>query len=545
MATTGRPAPRPLTQHKVDALGRHAAVAASHPAITLEGARILAGGGNAIDATLAMAAVGWMVLPGQCGIGGDAFALVREPDGRVWTVNGSGFGPDGGTPDFFREQGLSTLPLHGALSVTVPGAPAALARLGRHATRPLTDLWRTGIGLARDGFACTAKTCADIAEHQRSLADDEGTRAVFLPHGRLPEVGEPLVQADLADFLEDLAHDPLTFYQGEFAARALAHLSDRGAPFSGQEWMLGSEVDEEPAISRPYGIGTLHQTPLPTPGWMMLQQAGICDGRLAGAPLLGPESVHWLTEAARTAFADRYAECAADNDGWRKCLDPDRLATARERIRAGQLDRRPLEGVRVAGDTTSTVCVDQEGRAVSFIHSLAFTFGARLSVPGTGVVLNNRLGRGAYLVDGHPNEVQPRRKPLHTLNAWVFDDERDGLLAVGNCPGGDGQVQWNMQVLSHLVDHGLTPQEAVALPRFTVFPGSDANVLGRPEELRCEPGIDPGTLSTLRAWGHRVVEVPAQVGGPGGSAMAVAVDRRHGTLRAGADPRMEGVALAL
>ncbi|HET7304611.1 MAG TPA: gamma-glutamyltransferase [Segeticoccus sp.] len=545
MASTGRPAPRPLTQHKVDALGRRAAVAASHPAITLEGARVLAGGGNAVDATLAMASVGWMVLPGQCGIGGDVFALVREPDGRVWTVNGSGFGPDGGTPEFFREQGLSTLPLQGALSVTVPGAPAALARLGRHATRPLADLWRTGIGLARDGFACTAKTRADIAEHQRSLAADEGARAVFLPHGRLPEVGEPLVQADLADFLERLAGDPLSFYDGAFASRALTHLTAHGAPFSGREWELGRDVDEEPAISQAYGSGVLHQTPLPTPGWMMLQQAAICDGRLADEPLLGPEAVHWLAEAARAAFTDRYAECAADNDGWRRCLGPDRIRAARDRIAEGRRDHLPLQGVRVAGDTTSTVCVDEEGRAVSFIHSLAFTFGARLSVPGTGVMLNNRLGRGAYLVEGHPNEVQPRRKPLHTLNAWVLDDGQDGLRAVGNCPGGDGQVQWNMQVLSHLADHALSPQEAVSLPRFTVFPGSDANVVGQPEELRCEPGLDPDTLATLQRWGHRVVEVPAQVGGPGGSAMAVDVDHPHGSLRAGADPRMEGVALAL
>ena len=144
---------------------------------------------------------------------------------------------------------------------------------------------------------------------------------------------------------------------------------------------------------------------------------------------------------------------------------------------------------RVDGDTTSTVCVDDEGRAVSFIHSLAFTFGARITVPGTGVVLNNRLGRGAYLIDGHPNEVRPGRKPLHTLNAWVADHPERGLLHVGNCPGGDGQVQWNMQVISHLVDHGTDPQDAVSLPRFTVFPGSDADVVGRPEELRCEEGL--------------------------------------------------------
>lgn len=520
-------------------------MAASHPAIAFEGARVLADGGNAVDATLAMAAVGWMVLPGQCGIGGDAFAIVREPDGRVWTVNGSGFGPDGATPEFFREQGHSAIPVTGALSVTVPGAPAALKTLSRHATRSLSELWSRGIDLGRTGFACTAKTRADIAEHHDAILGDPGTQAVYAPHGRLPHVGEKLLQADLSDFLEHLAKDPDSFYAGSFAQQAVSTLVAGGAPFSGDEWAAGAQAPEQAAISRPYGDGVLHQTPLPTPGWMVLQQAAILDGRLAGAEQLGQEAVHWIAEAARIAFDDRFALCSSQNDGWLTALDGSRVAAARRRIERGGATTGHPRGVRVAGDTTSTVCVDAEGRAVSFIHSLAFTFGARLTVPGTGVVLNNRLGRGSYLIEGHPNEVRPQRKPLHTLNAWIHDHPERGLQHVGNCPGGDGQVQWNMQVLSHLVDHGSSPQEAVALPRVTVFPGSDANVLDRAPELRCEPGLTASTLDGLRARGHAVVEVEEQVGGPGGSAMVISLDHSHGTLRAGADPRMEGIALAL
>lgn len=540
-------APRPgLWQRKVDALGARAAVAASHPSIAFEGARVLSDGGNAVDATLAMAAVGWMVLPGQCGIGGDAFAVVREPDGRVWTVNGSGFGADGATPDFFRERGHSAIPMTGALSVTVPGAAAAVRTLAQHANRPLADLWQSGISLGRNGFACTEKTRADIGEHLQALLGDPGTRSAFAPEGRLPRVGEKLVQHELADFIAALAKDPNAFYVGGFAEQAVGCLVAGGAPFSGQEWALGADAPSQPAISAPYGGGTLHQTPLPTPGWMVLQQAAICDGVLSQVDQLGPDAVHWLASAARTAFTDRFAFCASDNDGWRTALDPTRVRDARSRIGASSVPGRdPLQGVRTAGDTTSTVCVDGEGRAVSFIHSLAFTFGARLTVPGTGVLLNNRLGRGAYLIDGHPNEVRPRRKPLHTLNAWVHDSDTLGLLHVGSCPGGDGQVQWNMQVLSHLVDHGATPQEAVAMPRLTVSPGSDSNVLGQPEELRCEPGLDPATLERLRDWGHNLVEVPDQVGGPGGSAMVISLDHPNGTMAAGADPRMEGIALAL
>jgi gamma-glutamyltranspeptidase/glutathione hydrolase len=124
---------------------------------------VLASGGNAFDATIAMAAMSWLLLPGQCGIGGDAFVLVREPGGETWTSNGSGFGPDGGTPDFYRDLGLDSLPLTGPLSVAVPGTPAVLSTLHAHATRSLKLLWETAIKSATDCLHCSPKTCSDVA----------------------------------------------------------------------------------------------------------------------------------------------------------------------------------------------------------------------------------------------------------------------------------------------------------------------------------------------------------------------------------------------
>ncbi|WP_041546863.1 MULTISPECIES: gamma-glutamyltransferase [unclassified Nocardioides] len=535
------PDPVPVARRPV--LGTGGVVTSSSPFVSLAGARVLADGGTAIDATLAMAAVAWMVLPGQCGLGGDAFAIVREPDGEVWTVSGSGFGPDGGTPELYAGLGLDALPLTGPHAVAVPGAPAAVRTLQGRATRGLDELWAPALRLAREGVAASAKTRADVGEFAAALDADPGARAAFLPGGVPPEVGARLRQADLATTLERLAADPDAFYTGWFADRAVEHLVASGAPYSGAEWAAVAHAPVAPAIATAYGGARLHQTPMPSAGWMVLQQAALCDGELVGSEQLGAPAVHWLAEAAAAAFRDRFASCGSDTDAWQRTLDPAALERTRAAIRSR--DRVGPAPMRVAGDTTSTVCVDADGRAVSFIHSLGFTFGARLSVPGTGVILNNRLGRGAYLIDGHPNEVRPRRKPLHTLNAWLLDEPGVGLLHAGNCPGGDGQVQWNMQVISHLVDHGDDPQRAVSLPRFTVFPGSDADVVGRRRELRCEGGIPATTLETLGAWGHDVVPVPVQVGGPGGSALAISMDHRHGCVRAGADPRMEGVALAV
>lgn len=513
----------------------------NNTAVSAVGHATLSAGGNAIDATLAMAALCWLVLPGQCGVGGDAFAIVYEPDGRVWTVGASGFGPDGGDRAFYRGLGLSSIPLSGPLAVAGAGAIATMASLhAAGASRSLNELWGPAIKAAERGIACTAKTHGDILEHETQLRADEGMRAVFLHAERAPQIGERLAYPELAHSMRLLAGDPDSMYHGELAERAVAALIERGAPFTGQEWEAAGTATVGPSIMHTYGAVTVHETPPPSPGWMVLQQAAICEGEIADAPWLGSRAVDLLAGAARQAFRDRWERCGADNDAWRSLLEPDAVASARAALHK----RRPVPtGLRADGDTTSTVVVDNDGRAVSFIQSLALTFGAHMSIPATGIVLNNRLGRGAYLVDGHPNEVRPRRRPLHTLNAWLATDSAGRLAHVGNTPGGDGQVQWNMQLLSHLVDHGRNPQEAVSAARFTVYPGSDANAIGAPDELICESRLGEPVLDELVGAGNRVRTV-----GPwnaGGGALVISVDHGLGCLTGAADPRQDGVALGV
>ncbi|MGH8963193.1 MAG: gamma-glutamyltransferase, partial [Jatrophihabitantaceae bacterium] len=298
-------------------------VASSHPAVSATGHRVLAGGGTAIDATLAMAALSWLALPGQCGVGGDAFAVVREPDGRVWTVGGSGFGPDGGDPSFYRERGCKSLPLTGGLAVAAPGAIGAMAALhARGATRAVDELWAPAITAAERGLPCTAKTRADILDHEIALRQDEGTYDMFLRDGRAPQIGERLPQPELARSLRLLARDPAALYAGELADRAVAALVEGGAPFSGAEWQASGTPLVEPAITGDFGEFVIHQTPLPTPGWMVLQQAALCDRSLAELPWLSAAAVDLMAGAARQAFADRFARCGSDTATWAALLDP-------------------------------------------------------------------------------------------------------------------------------------------------------------------------------------------------------------------------------
>lgn len=530
----------PPVTRRPEARAERYMVASSHRLVSEVGARVLADGGTAMDATLAMAAVCFVTLPGQCGIGGDAFCVWYEAaSGTYHALQGSGVGPDGADTTFFTSLGLDAVPVAGPLSVSVPGEMAALATLHRAAaTRPLAELWAPAADLARDGIKVGGKIHQDVEEFAGKLAANPAARDVFLPGGEPLRPGATLCQKDLAATIEHLAAGAEDFYRGELADRCLKELEAAGAPFSGREWRE-TDASVTPTLTGGYRGFVVHENRLPSPGYMVLQQAAVLDGVLAELPWLGGRAVRWLAGAAALAFADRRLVVGSDDDAWEALLEPEAVGSARRLLATGAL---PTTGrATAAGDTTSVVAVDAAGNAVTFIHSLAFTFGSGFMVPGTGVVMNDRLGRGAYLDPDHPNGVKPGRRPMHTLNAWIVAGPTGRPVLAGNTPGGDGQVQWNMQVLSHLLDHGTGPQQAVEAPRFSVFPGSDADAIGCDPEIRCESRLGRATLDELRSAGVAVVEQGPWDGG--GSAQVIAVDQTSGERRGGSDPRFDGGAV--
>jgi len=513
----------PLPQrHRGVVLSARGMVSSAHPLASLAGARALAAGGNAYDAALAMAGMTAVVLPGMCGLGGDAFAVVHDARKAEWMAYmGSGVGPDGGDVAFYRERGYHALPIDGPLSVAVPGAVDCWMRLHQAgATRSLDELWAPAVAAARDGFVVGERLHGEAAGDGDKLRRDAVSHTVYLPGGAPPPVGSVLRQPDLARSLHTVATDPRSFYEGELAQRCVATLTAQGAPFSGEEWAAHQTLVDAPIESRYAGV-SLRTTLPPSPGYMVAQQLLRLDGRLRAQPWLSAGAVDMMASAAREAFADRHRLVGSDNGAHRALLQP---------LPAG-------------GDTTCFVAVDSDGNAVSFIQSVAFVWGSGVMVPGTGVLLNNRAGRGFYLDDTHPNRVRPRARPMHTLNAWILAGGDGKPLAVGATPGGDGQVQWNVQMISHLVDHGLDVQQTVEAPRFTVWPGSDADVIGSPPELRCEARLGEATLDALRAQGHDVRRLGDWDGGSG--AQIIALDREQGTLRGGSDPRVDGCALGI
>ncbi|MDQ0466370.1 gamma-glutamyltranspeptidase/glutathione hydrolase [Caulobacter ginsengisoli] len=520
-------------------------VAAAHPLIVHAGLEVLGQGGNAVDAAIASALVAAVVMPEMCGLGGDLFAIVHQPGQAPAAFLGSGAAPLAATLEQMRRHGDQTpnglrMPLRGPLSVGVPGLPDAIdALMSRYATRPLDRLAKHALGYARDGFALTPFGAAAIAMCEPFLKKDPAAAAVYLPDGGPPAAGTVLRQPDLADTLNRLAvAGPRCFYEGALARRLAEGLGGAMTP----DDLAPHTTPVEAPIRIRYRDVDVWQTGLPTNGLIQLEAMNIVQqgGRLDPG---GPEGVHRQAEALKLAIADRLAQARDPAFG------PTPVATllsddwAARRFAAIGPDSAADEvaGELADGDTTYLCTADGEGMMVSLILSVSSAFGSGVMAPGTGVLFNNRVGRGFSLEDGHPNLFAPGKKTMHTLNCYlVTAPDGTGLIA-GGSPGGDGQPQWNLQVLSHLIDGGLDVQAAIEAPRWTVWPGTDPHDLPNPYELRVETRLGEAAIEGLRARGHRVVTT----GGWGGSgaAQAIARDPATGVLAGGSDPRVEGLAL--
>ena len=193
-----------------------------------------------------------------------------------------------------------------------------------------------------------------------------------------------------------------------------------------------------------------------------------------------------------------------------------------------------------SGDTSYFAVADGDGNAISFIHSLSNSFGSAVVAGETGITLNNRAGRGFSLDPAHPNVLAPGRRTMHTLNAYQV--HRDGQpWMIGGTPGGDQQAQWNTQVITNVIDHGMPLRDSVEAPRWYSFPGTDPANLDRTPFVRVEQRVPEAARQALAKFGH-AVETLGPWGG-GGAVQLIQFDRERGWLRGASDPRPGGLAL--
>jgi gamma-glutamyltranspeptidase/glutathione hydrolase len=523
-------------------------VAAAHPLAAAEGLRVLREGGNAADAVLAMSAVMSVAQPMMSGLGGDTFCVWYDGrTGEVWALNGSGAAPRAATPEAYAARGYTEkMPLRGMLSVAVPGAvDAAFTVLERWGSGrfSMEDLWRPAIRHAREGVP-VARMVAEHCEEGAELLARYPSSAHFLRDGRALREGETLVLPDYARSLERVAREGRdVFYRGELAERIAGYCQAHGGLLDPAD-LAEHRGEVHRPIAFTYRGHEVHVTAPPSQGIILLEALAVASGWDLGAlPHLSAEAVHRLVEAKKLAFADRNAFLGDPRfvpfDASR-LLAPEWVASRRARFdparAAEEVDASPLPS---GGSTTYMCAADRDGNALSFITSLSAHWGCGEVVEGTGILMNNRCGRGFSLAPGHPNRLAPGKRTMHTLQCYVAT--RGGRLRlVGGTPGGDGQPQWNLQVLTAIWDWGLGVQAAAEAPRWLSSPGTDPAGLPAPFTLTLEEGFPEETLAGLQARGHRVTRVGRW--GVGGGAQLIEVDPR-GAFAGGSDPRTDGCAL--
>ncbi len=500
-------------------------VATDHHLATEAGVAILREGGSAVDAAVAAAAVCTVVQPHRTGVGGDLFALVYDASSRsVNAYNGSGAAPAAISADRLS----AGFPSEGALIATVPGAVAAWGDLLReHGHFDFDRILASAIQYADEGFPVSDGLAEAFVDSGKRL--DAEAAHVFGPRGRFPRAGEILQQPDLASTLREIAHGgAAAFYEGPFAERLAQGIARVGGLMTADDLAAHRTDRPDPATVTYRGLTVYGQPPV-SQGHILLEELAIAQGLDMTQLAWGSaDCVHQMVEIKKMAFADRDA---FSGDPRVVPFDVTRLlepafVEARRRAIPGRASDRTDPGV-MAADTTYLAVVDRDGNAVSMIHSVFKEFGSACVVPGTGVMLNNRL-MGFSLDPASPNFLAPRKRPIHTLNTVIAVDGSTPRFVFGT-PGAQAQVQTNFQLAVGLIDHGFDVQRAIEEPRWYHEAG---------RALKVEARFSEATRKGLQAKGHEV-QVIGDWAEVTGGAQAIAIDE-NGVFSGGADPRREG-----
>lgn len=480
---------------------------------------VLKSGGNAFDAALCASGVLSVVKSYHGGIGGDAFAVFYSAkEKRVLVLNGSGRSPR----LLRRERYGSEIPERGILAACTPGLVDAWSEAAaRLASRKLGDLLAPAIAYAEEGFPVFPHLRNVIQSNAKTLGGDAAWAKVFLPDGRVPTIGTPLVQKDLARTLAAIARDGReTFYNGEIAGMIVADSKRRGGDFSLADFAEHRSRWEEPLTAEYRG----HEICVPPPNsyaLLLLLQLKILDRRPPGA--VTPEAIAAQVRAHETAW----------RDGEKWVAEPGRRAELDDFLKkfpgAAAANQSPMPS-RAGRDTTYIAVADRFGNWASFIQSVHMSFGCGVVVDGTGIVLNNRTP-GFSLVAGHRNELAPGKLPAHTLSPVLVLKDRRPVLAIGT-PGGLGQTQFLAQALAHIFDSGMNLQQALEAPRWQSEAAGRVELESRfPAEVSAELSTAGYELKLRGPWEFAF-----------GGVEAVARNE-YGVFMGAADPRRDGYAI--
>jgi gamma-glutamyltranspeptidase/glutathione hydrolase len=545
-----------ITRTRTVVAGRHGAVASAHPLASQAGLDVLRGGGNAVDASVAMAAALNVLEPYMSGVGGAGLLLLHLASGKTRVLNFSGNTPAAATPERFTPE----MKASGPCAALIPGNVAGwLEALRQHGTRSAADVFEPAIRLAREGFPLHPLNVRLIAEFLPKLSAD-GQRI----YGGGPlRIGAMLRQPELATSLAAIGqHGADYFYRGPLARTMAEFVASQGGLLTFDD-LAGYQPEWQEPAQAPYRDLTIKTTPPNSEGFQILQTLRLLEGDDLQA--LGHNSaayIHVLSEAMKLATADRIrwgGDPKFHAVPLERLLADDYIAHRRQAIDRHRASRSEGERWRgpaadgvlrpgtFEGLTTHLTAVDSQGNVASITQSLGDAFGCRVFVPGTGIALNNLL----FWTEIDPACPTPNR--MAPGKRWSCPMAPVHVFRGGSCwfsiatPGSYGILQTTVQMLLNVVEFAADPQLAVEAPRFRVHEDTRMQIEDRipgavREELtRRGHALEPiGDYSMLVGGGQAVMIDPESAPIPVGTVMHSPTEGRVRRRESATHPRLPG-----
>ncbi|MDQ7090740.1 MAG: gamma-glutamyltransferase [Methylococcales bacterium] len=524
------------------------AIASAHPLATEAGFEVLANGGNAFDAAVAVSAALAVVEPTGSGLGGGGFWLLhRAKDNFETMIDGREKAPIAATKNMYvNEQNnvIEDLSKEGALSAAIPGLPAAITHLAKKYGRlPLSESLAPAIRYATEGFAIGPHYLDLLTRRQKLIRKNKESTRILLTDGQLPLQGALLKQPDLAHTLQQIAaKGKAGFYQGETAKKLIQAVQEKGGIWT-QADLDRYQIIERMPIYGYYKDIKVTSAALPSSGGIVLVEALNILSAYKLDTVTNIQKKHLITEAMRRAYHDR-ALYLGDSDFIQvpisQLLDHNYAAGLRSNIRIDRaLPSNALSGeeeIKIKGeDTTHFSIIDTEGNRISATLSINFPFGSGVIAKGTGVILNNEMDdfvslegqqNGYGLIGGAANTIAPEKRMLSSMTP-TFLESHDRIAVLGT-PGGSRII--SMILLSVLdFSEGNSPDSWVKIPRY--------HHQYIPDQILYEAGgLSEAEEKGLFALGHSLKERENTYG----NMQAAELNKHKGKLKAASDPRGEG-----
>ncbi len=523
---------------------RHGMVVAMESMAADVGVSVLQNGGNAVDAAVAVGLAMAVTHPFAGNLGGGGYMLIRLANGSSTFIDFRERAPEKASRNMYLDaQGnLTKDSIEGWRSSGVPGTvrgfEMAVTKYGR---KTWAENVAPAIALASKGISISYALSEGLRNSKGLSADPESAR-IFQRNGSFYEMGDTLVQPELAETLQRIsARGPQEFYEGETARRLVEEMGRHGGLISASDLKNYKAIERTPLQGTYKDYTVLTAPPSSSGGIALLEMLGILNGTGYDKGGSGSASaIHYLAEAMRRAYADRN-EYVGDPDfvkvpiaglldpayltRLRATIDPER-ATPSTEVRPG----RPSGTEHM--ETTHYSVVDAEGNAVAVTYTLNGGFGNGITVPGLGFLLNNEMDDFASkpgtpnmfgLVQGENNAIQPGKRPLSSMTPTILVKDGKFFMTVG-APGGSRISTAVMQVILNVVDFSMNVQDAIDAPRI--------HHQWQPDTLFLERGISPDTVALLQSRGYAVDYAPGVV-----LAQVAAIVSDGGWLQGGSDGR--------